>query len=191
MSEDNSFLPHFITDDIYLIPGKKEINTQSIEKVAAVPEKEETSSATHIVQTSIETPEVREPEPVTLKPIQTHGENLKHCIVMFSAENKLDTNSKDLLFKILAAIDRKPKDVLMANVYGCSNESIEALINENNHRHLISFGVQQPDLLSNAEVYSPISNKGKQYLLSDHLEEVAVDTNKKRALWGALQTIFS
>lgn len=190
MSEDNSFLAHFITDDIYVIPEKEEVRTQAIEKEEAAPVKEEVPSPTHTIEATIETAEVREPEPVTLKPIHTHGENLKHCIVMFSAENKLDSNSKDLLFKILAAIDRKPKDVLMANVHGCSNESIEALIQENNHRQLISFGVKQPDLLANAEVYSPISEKGKHYLLSDHLEDVAVDTNKKRALWGALQSIF-
>ncbi len=178
MSNERDFLPHFISDDIYVIKeGQKTIVEESTESV-------ETENS----QTSI----VEEPavEPVALKPIHTHGENLKHCIVMFSAEGKLDADSKGLLFKILAAIDRTPKDVLMANVHGCSDESIEALIHENNHRQLISFGVKKPDLLSNATVYEPISEKGKHYLLSDHLEDVAVDNTKKRALWQALQSIF-
>ena len=177
MSNGRSFLPHFITDDIYVIDKKIKSKDTASQEILAEPE---------------QTPIVEEPtiEPVALKPIPTHGENLKHCIVMFSAEGKLDSGSKDLLFKILAVINRKPKDVLMANVHGCSAESIEALIQENNHRQLISFGVRKPNLLGEASLYEPISEKGKHFLLSDHLQEIAKDNTKKRALWQALQFIF-
>lgn len=177
MNDDWSFLPHFISGDIYVIEEKIVAKEAKSEQISVEP-----------AQTSI----VEEPsiEPVALKPIHTHGENLKHCIVIFSAESKLNSEAKDLLFKILAAIDRKPKDVLMANVHACSSESIEALVQENNHRQLISFGVREIDLLSEAVLYEPITEKGKHYLLSDHLEEVAVDKTKKRALWQALQSIF-
>lgn len=188
MSEEKDFLAHFISDEIYVI-GEQTTSTEETSPAAPISESEpliDTAS-----QASPPTPTmVEEPVAVTLKPIHTHGENLKHCIVMFSAEGKISPESKDLLFKILAAIDRKPKDVLMANVHGCSTESVEALINENNHKHLISFGVKQPAFLKVATVYQPILEKGKHYLLSDNLEEVAIDNTKKRALWVALQSIF-
>lgn len=190
MSEDRAFLAHFISEEIYVIADENKSVEHASDAAEETPIPSSAKPLPSPSQTSIDSIEVKEPEPVSLKPIHTHGENLKHCIVMFSAEHKLDPNSKDLLFKILGAIDRKPKDVLMANVYGCSDASIEALINENNHKQLISFGVNQPALLSTAEAYIPITEKGKHYILSDHLEDVAVDNTKKRALWGALKSIF-
>lgn len=184
MQDDKAFLPYFIEEPIYVLNEDKQqdesLLQQDVQEAAALEE--------HIETEPTKVEELR--EKVDLKPIVTFGENLKHCIVLFESAQKISPESKDLLFKILAAIKRTPKDALMANVYDCSKEQVEALLSENNHKHLISFGVKQAESISQLEAYVPTEAKGKHYILSDGLEAVAIDKDKKRALWQALQEVF-
>jgi len=176
MEEKQAYLPHFINEQIYVIGDKSSMVEE--------PSSEATTEPASLIKPS-------EPvEQVDLKPIVTFGENLKHCLVLFSAEGKISAESKDLLFKILAAIKRTPKDALMANVYDCTQEQVEALLMEHNHKHLISFGVTNASSLGSLTEYKPSEANGKHYILSNGLEAVATDNTKKRALWGALQEVF-
>jgi hypothetical protein len=179
MEDKHAYLPYFIDETIYVIASSQQQEADAPEQaIAEAPEHAPAPT------TSAET------SPIDLNPIVTFGENLKHCIVLFSSSTKISPESKDLLFKILGAINRTPKDALMANVHGCSSEQLQALLAEHNHRHLISFGITNIPQLSEAQPYQPITEKGKYYILSDHLEAVAVDLDKKKALWKALKNIF-
>jgi len=177
MAEEKAHLPYFIDEPIYLLREDSPADRQEVEVKEATPLAESVEQDAPV-------------PPVELNPIVTFGENLKHCIVLFSAEGKISADSKDLLFNILGAINRTPKDALMANVYGCSQEQLAALLAEHNHRHLISFGVSTIEPLLEAELYTPLVQKGKHYILSEGLEAVATETDKKRALWKALQEVF-
>lgn len=177
MQEKKVYLPYFLDDTIYMIndgsaPHQQQADTQQDDHVT----EPEVSQETKV--------------PVDLKPIVTFGENLKHCVVLFSSATKISAESKDLLFKILASIKRTPKDVLMANVHDCSQEQVEALLSEHNHKHLISFGVTKTEILASLKPYEPKEEKGKHFILSDGLEEVATNLDKKKALWKALQEVF-
>ena len=180
MSEEKAYLPYLIDEPIYVLKEERAASSKSSND----------EHSTDEVKTESENVLNDQPTKVDLKPIVTFGENLKHCIVLFSAEHKISPESKDLLFKILAAIKRSPKDALMANVYGCSQEQVEALLSEHNHKHLISFDIRNASVLSPLSPYEPASSKGKHYILSNGLEEVATDINKKKALWQALQKVF-
>jgi hypothetical protein len=173
MSDDLGFLSHLFSEDIYTIDEELQVK-----------------STVPIESNEDQTQHDKPKEALELKPIMTHGENLKHCLVLFQAKEKLRTESKALLFKILEAIDRKPKDVLMANLYDCSPEGIEAFLVENKHQHLISFDVTAVEPLSKSTVYLPIQDHGKTYLLADSLEAISLDIEKKKALWKALKSIF-
>lgn len=176
MEDKKAYLPYFLEESIYVV-----------DKGLKVAE----PTAVYQEQASIiNDPLTEQKEKVELKPILTFGENLKHCIVLFSSEQKISADSKDLLFKILGAINRTPKDALMANVHGCSDEQMQALLAEHNHKHLISFGVTNTKALSDVKLYEPKEEKGKHYILSDDLEAVATNLDKKKALWKALKLVF-
>lgn len=181
MEDKKVYLPYFLEETIYKV---REGSATVQESSSSIEQAEEVHQQPTSIATSVNA------EPVAVKPIVTFGENLKHCIVLFSSEHKISVASKDLLFKILASINRTPKDALMANVYDCSQEQIEALLSEHNHKHLISFDVKQTTELSQADPYTPYSSKGKHYILSDDLEVVATDIDKKKALWKALKEVF-
>lgn len=183
MEDKKAYLPYFLEETIYKV---SEDSPSAQEPSASIKQ----ADVTNEPSSSFSAPDKAQQEPVAVKPIVTFGENLKHCIVLFSSEHKISADSKDLLFKILAAINRTSKDALMANVYDCTQEQIEALLSEHNHRQLISFGVKQTTELQQAKPYTPFAHKGKYYILSDDLEAVASDVDKKKALWKALKEVF-
>jgi len=178
MEDKQSYLPYFLDDTIYAIETSQQQEAAPEQVIAE-------ASAQEPSPTSSE-----DKSPIELNPIVTFGENLKHCIVLFSSSTKISPESKDLLFKILGAINRSPKDALMANVHGCTSSQLQALLAEHNHKHLISFGVIEIPQLRGAQPYQPIAEKGKSYILSDDLEAVALDLDKKKALWKALKDVF-
>ncbi|GAB5524614.1 MAG: hypothetical protein Roseis2KO_24860 [Roseivirga sp.] len=212
---DYSFLPHFITEDIYVIkeeatPLKEEAVTTSqepqpavVEKTAPAPApvteapKSETVKPAEPAKPTIPTiepapaMEVKEPEPVYLKPLPTEGNNLKHCLLLVeSGDTILEAPLKALLEKIMSAVKRSLDDVLLVNVREASTEQIEALLSEQNHRHLIAFGTTKVAELNNATLYQLTEVNRKSYLKADALSAIAQNVEMKKALWGALKGMF-
>ncbi len=212
---DYSFLPHFITEDIYVIKEEgallkeetavtNEVPQQEVaEKVAPAPApvaetpKAETAEPAEVAKPSIPTiepapaMEVKEPEPVYLKPLPTEGNNLKHCLLLVeSSDTILEAPLKTLLEKIMSAVKRSLDDVLLVNVREASPEQIEALLSEQNHRHLIAFGTAKVAGLNGATLYQLTEVNRKSYLKADALSAIAQNVEMKKALWGALKAMF-
>lgn len=211
MPDDYSFLPHFITEDIYVI--KEEGTLLAAKEPSTVEEPKEvveaeTAPAPVVTEPKTETPApapvekpippiepapmvMKEPEPVYLKPLPTEGNNLKHCLLLVeSNEAVLEAELKALLEKIMGAVKRSLDDVLLVNVKEAGIEQIEALLSEQNHRHLIAFGTRKVVDLNNAALYQQTLVNRKSYLRADALSAIAQNVEMKKALWGALKGMF-
>lgn len=184
---DYSFLPHFITEEIYLV--KEEVNIQAPEPVAEEPE---APSPKQVESSPVEPQIAEEPETVYLKALPTEGNNLKHCLVLVeSTENVLEAELKGLLEKIMQAVKRSMDDILLVNVKEAGTEQLEALLSEHNHRHLLAFGTQKLDQLTEVAKYEIVEVQKKYYLKADSLKVISENVALKKALWKALQSMFS
>lgn len=167
---DNAFLSQFIEEPIYLIEDEKGANAY-----------EEASEVSEVEK-------VEEPK-VEISPLPTLGTNLKHCIILVNWTEEISTE-KELLLKIMASVKRSEDDVLIAMLGEASQEQIEALLAEHNHRQLLDFGTNGLSKTQQAEHYSAWKDSGKTYLKAHSLAEIAQDVDKKKLLWKELQQIF-
>ena len=171
MSEQ-SFLAHLITEDLYVL--EYEVNESQTKEL---PE--------------IEPSKAEEPEPIYLRPLPTEGSNLKHCLVLVESENPMPENDlKELLEKIMAAVKRSMDDILLVNVKAASDDQLEALLSEQNYRHLLAFGTQKVRQLAEAGKYELRLIDGKSYLKADSLKAISQNTELKKALWKVLKEMF-
>ncbi len=132
-----------------------------------------------------------EPEPVYLKPLPTEGNNLKHCLVLVeSDEAVLEANLKGLLEKIMGAVKRSMEDILLVNIKAASEEQLEALLSEQNHRHLLAFGTSGVEALSEVGHYELAQVNRKHYLKAHSLRAISENIEHKKALWKALKEMF-
>jgi hypothetical protein len=171
---DRAFLSEFITEPLYLIkeelPASSEYKEEVAEQEPAV----------------VEEPEVK----VELKPIFTSGDNLKGCIILVDWKNGEVSAEKELLLKILGSVKRTETDVLIAHTHDSSSEQMEALLAEQNHKHVLDFGTSKIPNLQPADFYKITANGPKKLLKAHPLSEIATDTEKKKMLWNALKEMF-
>jgi len=171
---DLSFLAEFISEPLYLIKEEGQATPVAYAEAQSAP-----------------APQVEEPkERVELKPVTTSGQNLKGCIILVDWENGEVAEEKDLLLKILGSVKRTENDVLIAHASGTSQEQIEALLAEQNHRHVLDFGTARLAQLSPANTYEIKENGPKKYLKADPISVISADIEKKKVLWKALQEMF-
>lgn len=190
MADDN-FLAHFIEEPIYVIASEEQPLPQSKEGDIV-----ETVSPTPTEQTALIEPEVNVVEepvaPVYVKPLPTSGNNLKHCIVLVESNQELlEESLKELLHKIMGAVKRTAEDILIANCKNADSDQIEALLANNNHRHILSFGTDIISKLKSADLYTIQKDGAVSMLKSDALIEISQNVDKKKALWKALQEMFA
>ncbi|OEK04840.1 hypothetical protein [Roseivirga misakiensis] len=185
---DSDFLHLFIEEPIYIIDGEGPDMAVS---------KDESSPIANPTPLKEETPEiassvVEEPAaPVYVKPLPTLGENLKHCIVLVdSAEEILEEPLKALLYKIMGSVKRNPDDILLANCRNADSDQLEALLANNNHRHVLSFGCDLLPQLKGLDNYEIQREGPKSFIKGDSLVNIQDDVEKKKALWKALQEMF-
>ena len=199
---DQNFLAHFIEEPIYLIKedrvtSKEPVVDETPEAVAVPAE----APASQDIQTEAVKPDtaqvetatlVEEPStPVYVKPLPTAGDNLKHCIVLVdSTQALLEDPLKELLYKIMGSVKRKPEDILLANCKNADPEQIEALLANNNHRHVLAFGTEVLAELKGVTSYAIHKVGPKSFLKADSLTEITTNVDKKKALWKALQEMF-
>ena len=181
MTKDNSsFLSQLINEDIYVINKENEPVRMEKEPDENKEEVSETPEAT-----------IAEPTEVYAKPLPTSGSNLKHCIVLVeSSEELLETELKTLLENILKAVKRSLDDILLVNIKDASEDQLQGLLAEQNHRHLLNFGSTKLNLLKEQPHYQVLKENHKFYLNADDLGQVQSDVAKKKALWSALQEMF-
>lgn len=191
MAEEN-FLPYFIEEPIYVIktdaptvatPAAEEVLSPKVntaEPIVEVP-----------VASAVQESKVEEPEPVYVKALPTSGDNLKHCIVLVNSEEDiLEESLQTLLYKIMGSVKRKSEDILLANCHQADEEQIAALLANNNHRHVLTFGVNLLPTLATASPYEIVKAGAVSMLKADSLNLIDQETEKKKALWKALQEMF-
>ena len=168
------FLPFFMDMPLYLVKEKE------AEVATAEAADEQQPADNHVHEDQI---------PYEAKAIPTDGQNLKSCVILLANEKEF-TSERAFLLKVLKSVKRSMDDVLLANCTSVSQDQLEALLSEHNHRHLISFGVELPASRATKDKYSVHSIKQVKVLLSDTLGIIQEDTEKKKALWKALQSMF-
>jgi hypothetical protein len=187
MSEDLSFLAHFITEDLYLI--KEESSTVEVKTVI-----EPVKAAQPVVKVSLaeeKATKVEEKEQIYIKPLPTEGNNLKHCLIFFeSSQNHLEASKKAFLLKILASVKRSLDDVLLVNVKEASKEQIDAVLSEFNHRHVLAFATTKLDSIISTPRYEVKEDAKKFYLKADDLGQIEATVELKKSLWAGLQKMF-
>ncbi len=187
MAEDNSFLSHFITEEIYLI--KDDLVATSTQELL-VESVTETSSEP-VSPSPPKQPVLEDDKPVYIKPLPTEGNNLKHCIIFFEADQpQLEVEKKAFLLKVMASVKRSLDDVLLVNVKEASAEQIAAVLNEFNHRHVLVFNSEKLDNYNNSPVYDVKEDRKKLFLKADDLGEIENTVALKKALWAGLQKMF-
>uniref|UniRef100_UPI004047C982 hypothetical protein n=1 Tax=Roseivirga sp. TaxID=1964215 RepID=UPI004047C982 len=180
MSEDLSFLAHFITEDLYLI--KEEASDAEVTSVQPAVEKSIVEEKATVAE---------EKEQIYIKPLPTEGNNLKHCLIFFeSDQSNLEASKKAFLLKILTAVKRGLDDVLLVNVKEASKEQIEAVLSEFNHRHVLAFATTKLDLTISAPKYEVKEGAKKFYLKADDLGQIEATVELKKSLWAGLQKMF-
>ncbi len=193
---DQNFLAHFIEEPLYVIkedssPIPDTSVAEPIEAKGETKPEETTNSAEPAIADAPVT--VKEPAaPVYVKPLPTAGNNLKHCIILVdSPEELLEEPFKVLLYKIIGAVKRNPEDILLANCRDAGKDQIEALLANNNHKHLLAFGTDVLTELTGIQPYTIHKPEYVAMLKADSLSEIASDVDKKKALWKALQVMFT
>ncbi len=193
MADDN-FLAHFIEEPIYVIaseelssPESKEIEVEAAPVTPATLTEDMSSNEPEVTSNVVEEPEA----PVYVTPLPTIGDNLKHCIVLVDSENELlEEPLKVLLYKIMGAVKRNAEDILIANCRNAKSDQIEALLANNNHRHLLAFGTDVLVQMKENSLYEIKKEGAVSMLKSDPLVEIQQNVDKKKALWKALQEMF-
>lgn len=175
---DRNFLAEFIQEPVYVIKEKQTNKSESY----ATAEKE-----TPVAEVFAE-PEIALAPPT---PLLTKGENLKHCLVLVNTDAEvIGASDEEFLYRILSAVKRQAIDVMIANVSTANDDSISAFLVEQNHKHLLAFGLNQLPNQMEASLYEPLNVSGKSYLLAENLSSISQDLDKKKALWKALQSMF-
>ncbi|MFY0592205.1 hypothetical protein [Roseivirga sp.] len=185
---DSAFLSLFIEEPIYVL--KEDLGTQPKDIAISEPETKTIEEAKEAA--APESNQVEEPvAPVYVKPLPTVGDNLKHCIVLVeSNEEVLEEALMALLYKIMGSVKRKGEDILIANCVNADGDQIDALLANNNHRHVLAFGTNVFAPLINVGHYEVHTDGPKSFLKGDSLTEIQNSVDKKKALWKALQEMF-
>ena len=186
-SEESSFLPHFITEEIYKVD---DVYTPEVDAVSAkvddVASPEVASDQTEEVKEPVEkyksTPEIK---------LQKEGNNNKGIIILVNYTNGIPEDEKDFLIKILSAVKLSVTDIAIIDLGINNTPEHYSLVSKLNCNKLIAFGTENSLLFpDNLPMYELTPHNSIQIIKSHSLNEVAKDTAKKKLLWAQLQTAF-
>lgn len=167
MENDNSFLPYFITEDIYVVSEEAVDTAEQPSMVAeSIPEYKPT-------------------------PIKYKGTNRKGILILIENSEGEYLNSDDELFltKILQAVSIQFEDIALVNITAVENfDQILAI----NHQTAIAFTSKYARLNTEitTELYQIQTQETTQILLAHPLHEISQEKEKKMKLWKQLQVLF-
>ena len=144
-----------------------------------------------VVPVALPQVEVSVPEPP--KPKMELPRNRNQVVVLYTNQQTVYLNKEEetLLSKILGAVKLRLEDVELVNIYNHRDTLIE-ILNQKMVNQLISFGIELRDLDIQVPLmpYQVTRVEGIDILLADSLFELQLNTDKKKRLWQALQTLF-
>lgn len=173
-SENSSFLPHFLTEEVYLIHSDITKNKEQESNIESQPI-EDTKSESNA------------------KPIQLTyaGLNQKGILVLINYPNGIPDDEKDLLFKILTAIQLTETDIALTDLAINNTEQHVSLLANLPCQKIIAFGTTCATLFpEDTPNYQVLSINNRTVLKSHSIRDIAADTEKKKLLWAQLQKVF-
>lgn len=178
MSDDTSFLPYFIQEEIYLIQTPEE--EKAVINKGALPDNS--------------LGEISEPEHAYNDgELHYEGKNLKRVLILTenSKADYLTKEEKIFLGKILHAINLNFEDIALINTHSLPDNVLQK-INHFDCQYIISFGVTSEQLILNGStpLYQIKKQNNISLLLSDPLYLIEKDQTRKRKLWNCLKQLF-
>lgn len=177
IERNSNALPLFFTDTVYIVSEKQQ---PEISKKKAGSE---------------ETPAIKsQPAPTEpLTSIPYEGKNLKKILLLFQNEQgkNLAESAQTFLGKVLQAVNLNFDDVALVN-FSQLEPSAYAPLNQFDASVWLSFGVSHQNLPIHLDfpLYKIIKNNDVSFLLTDPLEEIEENRDKKVLLWNNLKTLF-
>lgn len=216
MAKDLSFLPFFITEELYILPEDRPVKAPKQASAGTAAPKTAASENSTGKPATIPTPKsvpaiptvkapATRPEP---KPAETpkkeekpaanphliFGKNLKKLLILVEDHsNPVMERADGLLLKdILKAVDYSFDDVAIVNIAHCREEADWQVINEIPYQRLFSFGIKHPKIPATIALapYELESSGERKYLLTDKLSTLRSDRSRKIALWNLLKKVF-
>ncbi|MGV3586805.1 MAG: hypothetical protein ACO1OF_07380 [Adhaeribacter sp.] len=178
------FYQHFYSESLFILPEQNPISESSPKSMSAQPEQPDIKPTQEVVSGDTLLP----------KKFYLTGENKKGLVLVFSLPEKefatLPQNT--FLTKILAAIQHTPADVAYVNLEPKYKVNIFDLSKETKVQQVVSFGKDLVDLATGFQIhlYKPAAIGQVPLLLTDPLEYIENDVNRKKYLWSGLQAIF-
>lgn len=168
----------FLDSPIYLLPEEKGLYLELGEKNQAIED---------IPTEEVLSPAIIEEE---MQELAYEGNFEKGVLIAYDSPD-LSAELKELLFKILDAVGCSLKDIALCHeglINAASMDQVDAL----NPSKVIVFGrISHPLMHYKKENYQREMVEGTEYLFADSLDQIYTSKELKKALWGALKTLFN
>ncbi len=174
MPDDTTYLQFVYQEDLYVFED------QSPDYELPVTVEEKPAENKMPIQS-----EVFEPEPVHY----WGGNQMRILILIKDQESDLiHPKDQDFLMRIVeGGLKYSRQDIAVVN---CSKYEYSQIFDEIDHAFLIAFGDHPQKFTGAMPKYEVFLHNGKKVLLSDSLNDLEPDKEKKKALWKALQQMF-
>ena len=196
---DLSFLPYFITEDLFLLPEDRK---------AAAPVQQQPPAASIQENKEVEKEKKKTPVPQAEKakaapektkapkvnPKLIFGENRKGLLILVEDPDHPVMERADGLFlkDVLKAIGYTFDDVAIVNICQCLSDADWEAVNALSFTHFFSFGVSRTELPATTTLapYELESSKDRKFLMIDKLSVLRAERSRKIALWNLLKQMF-
>ena len=113
----------------------------------------------------------------------------KGILIVFQ-DNELSDAYKELLFKILQAVNCNLKDIALVSAPSLEKTD-EGAVSALSPNKIIVFGKTSHSIMGHKKAtYEIIQEDGVEYLFADDLQEISQEVGLKKALWNQLQILF-
>lgn len=171
----------FFTEDIYLVEEPNPV----VRIEAGLDQM--TVNVTNTAEITIETKK-------TITEFKYLGKNQKNILILVN-DNQNDVSTeqgRELLRKLVKAIDLTANDFALVNYSGYTSEKYEALKTFFDCKLLIAFGVEAPMLnLPPQPLHQLIQYNEVRLLFARNLHDLDTDQVSKKILWASLQQLKS
>ena len=206
MSNDLSFLPFFITEDLFILPQDRQKIEKAAESSAPTQNTAPSAPAKEVVkqappQAASQAPKEAPSQAAKQKPSEQQpnpslifGKNLKNLLIFVEDPNHPVMERADGLFlkDVLKAVQYTFDDVAIVNVAHCRSEADWEATKAISFTHLFSFGVAHPKLPVTGTLapYQLERSGDRIFLKTEPLSVLRTERSHKITLWNLLKKMF-
>ena len=205
MPNDLSFLPFFITEDLFILPQDRQKIEKAAESSAPTQNTASSAPAKEVVKQAspqAASPAAKEAPSQAAKqepsekpnPSLIFGKNLKNLLIFVEDPNHPVMERADGLFlkDVLKAVQYTFDDVAIVNIAHCRSEADWEAVNAIPFTHLFSFGVahQKLPVTSSLAPYQLERSGERFFLKTEPLSVLRTERTHKITLWNLLKKMF-